>query len=73
MPFARYVALHGITNIKRYHIAKVCGAGKPAGGWWGLRWVEWAGCAPQVRGACAEGAARAARLHRRYTAATSRR
>ena len=23
VPFARYVALHGITNIKRYHIAKV--------------------------------------------------
>jgi histidyl-tRNA synthetase len=23
VPFARYVALHGVTNIKRYHIAKV--------------------------------------------------
>lgn len=23
MPFARYVALNGITSIKRYHIAKV--------------------------------------------------
>lgn len=23
VPFARYVALHGIANIKRYHIAKV--------------------------------------------------
>ena len=36
VPFARYVALHGVGNIKRYHIAKV-GAGTrtalaPAGG-----------------------------------------
>ena len=23
VPFARYIALNGITNIKRYHIAKV--------------------------------------------------
>jgi hypothetical protein len=23
VPFARYVALNGITNIKRYHLAKV--------------------------------------------------
>lgn len=23
VPFARYVALHGVINIKRYHIAKV--------------------------------------------------
>lgn len=23
MPFARYVALHGVTNIKRYHVGKV--------------------------------------------------
>lgn len=23
VPFARYVALHGVTNIKRYHVGKV--------------------------------------------------
>lgn len=27
VPFARFVALHGVGNIKRYHIAKVCAAG----------------------------------------------
>jgi hypothetical protein len=25
VPFARFVALHGVGNIKRYHIAKVGG------------------------------------------------
>lgn len=25
VPFARYLALHGVGNIKRFHIAKVCG------------------------------------------------
>lgn len=27
VPFARYLALHGVGNIKRYHIAKVSKAG----------------------------------------------
>lgn len=30
VPFARYVATHGITKIKRYHIAKVYRRDKPA-------------------------------------------
>jgi histidyl-tRNA synthetase len=30
VPFARYVAMHGVTNIKRYHIAKVYRRDQPA-------------------------------------------
>ena len=43
VPFARYVALHGITNIKRYHIAKVgCAWGAVGGGMGGGGW-RWRG------------------------------
>ena len=31
VPFARFVAVQGITNIKRYHIGKVGGGGREAG------------------------------------------
>jgi histidyl-tRNA synthetase len=30
VPFARYLATHGITNIKRYHIARVYRRDNPA-------------------------------------------
>lgn len=30
VPFARYLATHGITNIKRYHIARVYRRDQPA-------------------------------------------
>jgi hypothetical protein len=46
VPFARFVALHGVGNIKRYHIAKV-------GGW--VEFDRLGGCAAQAALLCCLG------------------
>lgn len=46
VPFARFVALHGVGNIKRYHIAKV----DEVAGCWGV-WVERPGRLPLLKDA----------------------